>query len=71
LDDPSKRIFTNGVIKPIIIGNNCWIGTSAIILPGTTLGNNCIVAAGSIVNGEFKDNSLIGGNPAKFIRLVK
>ena len=34
-----------------------------IILPGTILGNNCIVAAGSVVNGEFKDNSLIGGNP--------
>ena len=71
LHDPSKRIMTFGVMKPIVIGNNCWIGTSAIILPGTILGNNCIVAAGSIVKGEYKDNSLIGGNPAKFIKFVK
>ena len=71
LDDPSKRAFTSGSVKPIIIGNNCWIGTSTTILPGTKLGNNCVVAAGSVVNGEFKDNSLIGGNPAKFIKLVK
>ena len=71
LDDPSKRASTRGVVKPITIGNNCWIGTSTIILPGTILGNNCIVAAGSVLNGEFKDNSLIGGNPGKFIKLVK
>ena len=71
LNDPSKRIMTFGVMKPIVIGNNCWIGTSAIILPGTILGNNCIVAAGSIVKGEYKDNSLIGGNPEKFIKFVK
>ncbi len=71
LEEPSKRISSHGIIKPIKIGNNCWIGTSAIILPGTTLGNNCIVAAGSIVNGTFEDNSLIGGNPAKLIKSIK
>lgn len=71
LDDPKKRIHTIGTIKPVRIGNNCWIGTSTIILPGSTLGNNCVVAAGSVVNGEFEDNSLIGGNPAKFIKLIK
>ena len=71
LNDPSKRISTNGSIKPIIIGNDCWIGSSTIILPGTKLGNNCVVAAGSVVNGNFEDNSLVGGNPAKFIKLIK
>jgi len=71
LDDPSKRINSSGLVKPIRIGNNCWIGTSAIILPGTKLGNNCVVAAGSVVNGNFEDNSLVGGNPAKFIKLIK
>ena len=70
LDDPSKRLETSGAVKPITIGNNCWIGTSAIILPGTVLGENCVVAAGSIVSGVFKDNSLIGGNPAKLIKLI-
>ncbi len=71
VDNPENRLEISGTVKPIKIGNNCWIGTSAILLPGTKLGNNCIVAAGSIVKGEFKDNSLIGGNPAKFIKLVK
>ena len=69
-DKPSKRVNSHGIAKPILIGNNCWIGTSAIILPGTILGNNCVVAAGSIVNGVFKNNSLIGGNPAKLIKLI-
>ena len=69
-DKPSERITTHGIVKPILIGNNCWIGTSTIILPGTVLGENCVVAAGSIVSGVFKDNSLIGGNPAKLIKLI-
>ena len=54
--------------KPIVIGNHCWIGTNSIILPGTKLGNNCVVAAGSVVNKEFPDNCLIGGVPAKIIK---
>lgn len=71
LENPSKRLLISGDIKPIKIGNDCWIGTSSIILPGTKLGNNCIIAAGSVVNGVFTDNSLIGGNPAKLIKLLK
>ena len=71
LDEPSKRIHSNGNIKPVKIGNNCWIGTSVLILPGTILGDNCVVAAGSVVNGVFEDNSLIGGNPAKLIKKIK
>ena len=66
-----KRINSTGGSKPITIGNNCWIGTSTIILPGTKLGNNCITAAGSVVSGKFEENSLIGGNPAKFIKFIK
>tara|TARA_B100001059_G_scaffold234738_1_gene278081 strand:- start:2986 stop:3558 length:573 start_codon:yes stop_codon:yes gene_type:complete len=71
LNKPYERISSNGIVKPILIGNNCWIGTSTIILPGTVLGDNCVVAAGSIVKGVFKENSLIGGNPAKLINLIK
>ena len=71
ISDPSKRINISGFSKPIKIGNNCWIGLSSIILPGTVLGNNCVVAAGSIVRGVFKDNSLIGGNPARYIKSIE
>ena len=54
--------------KGIKIGDNCWIGAKATILDGTIIGNGCIVAAGAVVTGEFPDNSIIGGIPAKIIK---
>lgn len=54
-------------LKPIKVGSNCFIGMRTILLPGTTLGNNVIVGAGSIVKGTFPDNVVVGGNPAKII----
>ncbi len=56
--------------SPIIIGDNCWIGAGAIILPGVHLGNHVIVGAGSVVTKTFPDNCMIGGNPAKIIKMV-
>lgn len=62
-----QRIFP---IKkgPIDIGNDCWIGANAIIMPNVTLGEFCIVAANSFVNKSFPSFSIIGGNPARLIR---
>lgn len=55
--------------KPIIIGDNVWIGTNAIILPGVELGNNCVVGAGTVVTKSFKEDDLvIAGNPARLIK---
>ena len=54
--------------EPIVIGDDCWIGTRAIILPGVHLGNKCIVAAGAVVTRSFPGNSIIGGCPAKLIK---
>ena len=54
--------------KPVTIGNHCWIGASAIIMPGVELGNFCTVAANSYVNTSFPPYSVIGGSPAKLIR---
>ncbi|MDA9284271.1 hypothetical protein N9P61_02070 [Flavobacteriaceae bacterium] len=51
--------------EPIIIGENCWIGANAIILPSVKLGDNVIVGAGSIVTKSFPSNSTIKGNPAR------
>ena len=56
--------------KPIIIGKNCFIGCNSIILKGTTLGEGCVVGAGAVVSGEFENNSVIVGNPAKKIRTL-
>jgi len=52
----------------VIIGNDCWIGASVIIMPGVELGDFCVVAANSFVNNSFPAYSIIGGNPAKLIR---
>jgi acetyltransferase-like isoleucine patch superfamily enzyme len=52
----------------IHIGDHCWIGASAVIMPSVTLGDYCIVAANSYVNGSFPKYSIIGGSPAKLIR---
>jgi acetyltransferase-like isoleucine patch superfamily enzyme len=54
--------------KPIIIGNNVWIGWGAIILKGVTIGDNSIIAAGSVVLKDVPANVLFGGNPAKFLK---
>lgn len=55
--------------KPIKIGDNCWLGASAIILPEVELGNHTIVAAGAIVTKSFPEgNQVLGGNPAKVIK---
>lgn len=67
-DNNAHSINQKKDYEPIYIGNHCWIGTNAIILPGTKLGNNCVVAAGSIVNKEFPNNCLIGGIPARILK---
>ena len=54
-------------LKEIHIGNDCFIGYKCIILPGANIGNNCIVGSGSVVAGRVENNSVIAGNPARFI----
>ncbi|MDE6407078.1 MAG: acyltransferase [Anaeroplasmataceae bacterium] len=43
----------------IIIGNNCWIGSNAVILSGTKIGDNCVIGAGAIVKGNIASNSIL------------
>jgi len=58
------------IAKPIVIKRKAWIGASATILPGVTVGENSIVAAGAVVSKDVPDNTIVGGIPAKFIRNV-
>ena len=50
--------------KEVRIGDNCWIGAGAIILPGVEIGNGCVVAAGSVVTRDVPDNVMVAGVPA-------
>ena len=59
--------INGGIFGRIKVGNNVFIGTKSIILLNTTIGNNCIIGAGSVVRGHFPDDSVIVGNPAKII----
>ena len=52
----------------MVIGNKVWIGCNVTILKNTFVGNNCVIAAGSVVKGTFPDNTLIAGNPAKAVK---
>ncbi|MBC16032.1 MAG: acetyltransferase [Desulfovibrio sp.] len=55
---------------PIIVGENAWIGSSATILPGVTIGENAIGAAGAVVSKDVARDTIVGGVPAKFIKSV-
>ena len=57
--------------KPIHLGKKVWIGSGAIVLPGVTIGDNSVIAAGSIVTKNVPENSVYGGNPAKFIKKIE
>jgi acetyltransferase-like isoleucine patch superfamily enzyme len=64
-----QKIFP--VIKgEVSIGDNSWLGAGAIIMPGVTIGRYCAIAANSFVKESFKDYSIIGGTPAKLIRML-
>lgn len=52
----------------VIIGDNCFIGNYAVILPGVTIGNECIIGAGSIVTKDIPNNCIAAGNPARVIK---
>lgn len=52
----------------IFLGKNCWIGDGVVILAGASIGNNCVIAANSVLKGSFPDNSIIAGVPAKLIK---
>lgn len=54
--------------RPVVIGDDVWIGDRVIILPGVHIGNGCIIGAGAVVTKDVSDYTVVAGNPAKVIR---
>lgn len=57
--------------KKVKIGNNVWIGSGSIILPGVTINDGAIIGAGSVVTRDVPENVIVAGNPAKVIKRVE
>ena len=68
---PKARRGYMAKAAPVRIGNDVWIGGNVTILPGVTIGNNVVVAAGAVVTKDVPDNSLVGGVPARIIREIE
>ena len=68
-DDIDKSVMDQGIQKQeTVIGDSCFIGYGAVILPGTILGNHCIVGANSVVKGNYPNNSVIVGAPSRIVK---
>ena len=70
-EDTTQRIDEQGIsTKPVIIGDDVWIGANAGVLPGVTIGRHCVVAAGAVVTKDVPDHSVVGGIPAKILKTL-
>jgi acetyltransferase-like isoleucine patch superfamily enzyme len=69
--DANKQIDEQGVsTSPVTIEDDVWIGANAVILPGVTIGEHCVVAAGAVVTKDVPPHSLVAGVPAKVIKKI-
>jgi len=68
---PKGRREHIGIGKPVTIGNDVWCGGNVTILPGVTIGDNVVIAAGAVVTKDLPSNGLYGGVPAKLIKEIE
>ena len=68
---PMGRRKHLGIAKPVVIGNDVWIGGNVTILPGVKIGNNVVVGAGAVVTKDVPDNTVVAGVPAKVIKEIE
>lgn len=68
--DETGTLGKHHIRKKVVIGNNVWIGTDAIILPGVTIGGNTIIGAGSVVTKDLEGGRIYAGIPARAIREI-
>ena len=56
--------------KPVHIGHDCWLGANVVVCPGVTIGDNCVIGAGSVVTRDVPPDSFAAGNPCRVIRAI-
>lgn len=56
--------------KKVILGNNVWVGAGVSIMPGVHVGDNAVIVGGAVVTKDVPENAVVGGNPAKVIRIL-
>lgn len=70
--DTNRRIDEQGIsTRPVVIGDDVWIGANAVILPGVTIGRHVVVAAGAVVTKDVPENTIVAGVPAKVIKKIE
>lgn len=67
---PSTRNRSHGLAKPMVVGNNVWLGSRVMVLKGVKIGDNTVVAAGSIVTRSLPPDVVAAGSPAKVLRNI-
>ena len=56
--------------KPVVIGSDCWLGANVVVCPGVTIGDGCVIGAGSVVTRDIPPMSFAAGNPCRVIRAI-
>lgn len=68
--DPEQRRTGTEFARPITIGSNVWFGGGCTVLPGVTIGDNCVIGAGSVVTKDIPANCVAAGNPCRVLRPI-
>ena len=69
VDAPERNIGLE-YARPITVGNDVWVGAGVSVLPGVTIGSNCVIGAGSVVSRYIPSNSIAVGNPCRVIKTI-
>ena len=71
VNDHEMRAGGWEIAKPITVGGNTWFGANVTVLPGISIGKNCVVGAGTLITTDIPDNSLVLGTPGRVVRKLE